>query len=141
MNRIPGPGLPIFEVEVSEKSYEAKLRGMEEQIKTQLNEKDVGIDFIKEEESGKIVRLEVSAFHPEKAVDVQDILASIQDQLIKIGVEEEDELTREIQTIRSKYSKRKTTAFNKGIELLHGHDANEGKNSGGFEAGKKKSKE
>ena len=94
MNRIPGPGLPIFEVEVSEKSYEAKLRGMEEQIKTQLNEKDVGIDFIKEEESGKIVRLEVYAFHPEKAVDVQDILASIQDQLIKIGVEEEDELTR-----------------------------------------------
>ena len=120
-------GLPIFELEVSDAIYEGKLRGAEEQIKSQLYDLNVGINFVKE--SGKIVRVEVYAIHKEMAEAVHDILARIQDTLIHIGHEEEDEITEEISTIRSKYSKRKTTAFKRGLlELLHG--PGEGKDQG-----------
>ena len=61
---------------------------------------------------------------------VHDILARIQDTLIHIGHEEEDEITEEISTIRSKYSKRKTTAFKRGLLELLGEGKDQGKDEG-----------
>ena len=115
----------VFELEVSDAIFEGKLRGAQELLTSQLYELNVGIKFV--QQSGKIVRVEVYAIQKEMAEAVYDKLVGIQDSLIHIGHEEEIEIQEEIRNIRSKYSKRKTTAFNRGMLELLGEGKDEGK--------------
>ena len=115
----------VFELEVSDAIFEGKLRGAQELLTSQLYELNVGIKFV--QQSGKIVRVEVYAIQKEMAEAVYDKLVGIQDSLIHIGHEEEIEIQEEIRNIRSKYSKRKTTAFNRGMLELLGEGKEEGR--------------
>ena len=115
----------VFELEVSDAIFESKIRGAQDLLTSQLYELNVGIKFV--QQSGKIVRVEVWGIQKEMAEAVYDQLVGIQDSLINIGHEEEIEIQEEIRNIRSKYSKRKTTAFNRGMLELLGEGKDEGK--------------
>ena len=89
-------------------------------------ELNVEIEFF--QQSGRIVRIDVWGIRRDLAEAVYDQLVGIQETLINLSHEEEIEIQEEKERIRSKYSKRKTAAYNRGMMELLGET--EGKTDG-----------
>ena len=126
-----GLGRNVFEMVVSDPIFESKIRQGQDLLTSQLLELNVEIRFVFA--SGKIVRVDVWGIEKAEAEAVYDQLVQVQDSLINLSHEEEIEMEKEKERIRSKFSKRKTTAYNRLMELL-----GEGKEEGRQERQDKK---
>ena len=115
----------VFELEVSDPIFESKIRGAQDLLTSQLLELNVEIEFF--QQSGRIVRIDVWGIRRDLAEAVYDQLVGIQETLINLSHEEEIEIQEEKERIRSKYSKRKTAAYNRGMMELLGEGKEEGK--------------